>query len=100
MINGITYILLATLFYTANPEVKENLYSWQLTFSNYEKCTEFFDQYGAELLNGVMDHGRTKYGAEVGVEYMSCAMVKLDPQQLIDGSTQPEVIGQKVVYQQ
>ena len=98
--NGITFILLATLFYTATPEVKENLYSWQLTFSSYEKCTMFFDQYGDKLLNGVMDHGKIKYGTDMGVEYMSCAMVKVDPEVLITGATQPDVPGQKGVYQQ
>jgi len=100
MMNGITYILLATLFFTATPDKKENLYSWQLTFSNYEKCISFFDHYGDKLLNGVMDHGKLKYGEDVGVEYMSCAMVKVDPQALINGFTEPEVLGQRVVYQQ
>tara|TARA_B100001057_G_C22706475_1_gene893959 strand:+ start:258 stop:560 length:303 start_codon:yes stop_codon:yes gene_type:complete len=100
MINGITYILLATLFYTATPDIKENLYSWQLNFSSYEKCTTFFDQFGDKLLNGVMDHAKKKYGKDVGVEYMSCAMVRVDPQALINGFTEPEILGQKVVYQQ
>ena len=69
--NAITYIFLATLFYTAQPEVKENLYSWQLTFNSYEKCEQFYDRYGANLLNGVLDHGTKKYGKSLDVEYLS-----------------------------
>ncbi|MAS63613.1 MAG: hypothetical protein CL815_00100 [Coraliomargarita sp.] len=95
--NAITYIFLATLFYTAQPEVKENLYSWQLTFNSYEKCEQFYDRYGANLLNGVLDHGTKKYGKSLDVEYLSCAMVEIDTR-LTQEQQHPKVIGQKVMY--
>ena len=93
--NTVTVIFLATLFYVASPEVKENLYSYQLMFNNYSECELFFDEYGDKLLNGVMDHGTQKYGQQVGVDYLSCAKVKVNLQMPGD----PEVIGQKVLYQ-
>ena len=93
--NTVTYIFLATLFYVAEPEVKENLFSYALTFVNYEQCETFFDEYGDKLLNGVMDHGTKTYGKEVGIDYFACAKIKYDPQM----SGDPEVLGQKVMYQ-
>ena len=93
--NTITIIFLATLYYVASPEVKENLYSYQLMFNSYDQCEMFFDDYSDELLNGLMDHGKMKYGQEVGVDYLSCAQVKVNLQMPGD----PEVIGQKVMYQ-
>ena len=38
----VTYIFLATLFYVANPDIKENLYSYQVQFGNMEQCEQFF----------------------------------------------------------
>ena len=44
---NVAYIFLATIFYIATPDIKENLYSWQITFNSFEKCEQFFDAYGA-----------------------------------------------------
>jgi len=92
--NMMTVIFLATLFYVQTPEVKENLYSWQIQFSSYEQCEQFFDIYGDKLLNGVVNHGKLVYGQDLGVEYLACAEVKIDPTQ-----QRPQIVGQKVVYE-
>ena len=89
-----TFIFLATLFHLSEPAKKENLYSWQITFESFERCEMFFDDYGDKLLNGVVDHGSKKYGNPMGVEYLSCAMVEVSP-----NSTQPRILGQKIMYQ-
>ena len=95
---NVAYIFLATIFYIATPDLKENLYSWQITFNSFEKCEQFFDAYGASLMNGVIDHGTNKYGQQVGLEYLSCAKVTIDPQSLIDGDTHPKILEQRVMY--
>ena len=41
-----------------------------------------------------MNHGKMVYGKDVGVEYLSCAEVIIDPTQ-----TRPQVVGQKVMYE-
>ena len=92
--NSLTVIFLATLFYVNTPDVKENLYSWQIQFSDYQQCEQFFDIYGGKLLNGVMNHGKMVYGKDVGVDYLSCAEVIIDPTQ-----QRPQIVGQKVMYE-
>ena len=57
----ITIIYLATLFYNVNPAVKENVYSWQITFNTYQECESFYETYNASLLNGLLNHGRERY---------------------------------------
>ena len=49
-------------------------------------------------MNGVIDHGTNKYGQQVGLEYLSCAKVTIDPQSLIDGDTHPKILEQRVMY--
>ena len=93
--NTVTFIFLATLFYVGQPEVKENLFSYALTFTSYEQCETFFDDYGDKLLNGVIDHGTNTYGQEVGIDYFACAKVAINMQM----PGEPEVLGQKVMYQ-
>tara|TARA_B100000941_G_C28451410_1_gene525271 strand:- start:709 stop:1002 length:294 start_codon:yes stop_codon:yes gene_type:complete len=90
----VTYIFLATLFYVANPDIKENLYSYQVQFGNMEQCEQFFDEFGDKLLNGVVNHGTQKYNTQIGVEYLSCAKVQMD----LTKSTQPTILDQKVMY--
>ncbi|MBJ34103.1 MAG: hypothetical protein CMC89_05185 [Flavobacteriaceae bacterium] len=96
---SITYIFLATLFFYATPDVKENLYSWQLTFDSFENCQKFYDQYGDKLLNGLLDHGKKKYGEEMGIDYLACAMVEIDPQKVMEGTEHPNVMHQLPVYE-
>ena len=91
----VTYIFLATLFYIGQPEIKENLYSYQIQFNDLKQCEQFFDIYGDKLLNGVVDHGTKKYNTQIGVEYLSCAKVRMD----LTVSTQPTVLEQKVMYE-
>ena len=93
-----TFIFLATLFYLSEPAKKENLYSWQITFNSFSQCEQFFNEYGAKLLNGVQDHAKRTYGRDAQVEYLSCAQVEIDPSMLEEGNTQPKVIGQTVMY--
>ena len=90
---GMAIIFLATMFAQDNPSQKENLYSWQLQFQTYDQCVSFFDEYGDKLLNGLIIHAKQHYGKEMGIEYVSCANVKMDMTQ-----SQPEVIGQRTVY--
>ena len=52
----VVVIFLATLLYAENPQKSENLYSWQIQFSNFDKCQMFYEEYEAELLNGLLDH--------------------------------------------
>ena len=33
---NVAYIFLATIFYIATPDIKENLYSWQITFNSFD----------------------------------------------------------------
>ena len=95
---AVTFIFLATLFFTEEPTQKENLYSWQITFNSFSQCEQFFNEYGANLLNGVQDHAKRTYGRDAQVEYLSCAQVEIDPSMLEEGNTHPKVIGQKVMY--
>ena len=90
---GMAIIFLATLFAQDNLSQKENLYSWQLQFQTYDQCVLFFDDYGDKLLNGLITHAKQHYGKDMGIEYVSCAKVKMDMAQ-----SQPEVIGQRTVY--
>ena len=54
----VVVIFLATLLYAENPQKSENLYSWQIQFSNFDKCQMFYEEYEAELLNGLLDHSK------------------------------------------
>ena len=89
----VVVIFLATLLYAENPQKSENLYSWQIQFSSFDKCKEFYQMYEAELLNGLLDHSKQKYKKEMSIDYVSCSLVEMDMQQ-----KQPDVIGQKVMY--
>tara|TARA_A100001011_G_C14025807_1_gene721426 strand:- start:87 stop:380 length:294 start_codon:yes stop_codon:yes gene_type:complete len=89
----ITIIYLATLFYSTSPTEKENVYSWQITFNTYQECELFYDSYNANLLNGLLNHGKEKYGKKMGVDYLSCAKVEID-----ENFPEPHVLGQKVLY--
>ena len=60
----VVVIFLATLLYAENPQKSENLYSWQIQFSSFDKCKEFYQMYEAELLNGLLDHSKQKYKKE------------------------------------
>ncbi|MBR19854.1 MAG: hypothetical protein CMA64_06875 [Euryarchaeota archaeon] len=91
---SIAIIFLATLIYTNDPSKTENLYSWQLQFHSYDKCTEFYNKYQAEILNGLLDHGREKYNAVMEIDYLACGMVEMDFQK----NSNPKVIGQKEMY--
>ena len=90
----IVVIFLATIIYAENPTKTENLYSWQLQFPTFDKCTIFYDEYRAEILNGLLTHAKQTYNAQMEVDYLSCAMVEMDMHQ-----KDPKVIGQKVMYQ-
>ena len=37
-------------------------------------------------------------GQQVGLDYLSCAKVTIDPQSLIDGNTHPKILDQRVMY--
>ena len=73
--------------------VKENVYSWQITFNTYQECELFYETYNASLLNGLLNHGRKQYGKNMGVDYLSCAKVEID-----ENFPEPNVLGQKVLY--
>ena len=90
----VVVIFLATLLYAENPQKSENLYSWQIQFSNFDKCKMFYEEYEAELLNGLLDHSKQKYKAKMNIDYVSCALVEMDLYM-----KHPKVIGQKVMYQ-
>lgn len=85
-------ILLATVSYIGQPDKTENLYSYQLQFGSYDECVKFYVDYQDKLLNGLLDHGRTKYG-DIQIDYLSCAEVEITP-----NLTVPNVIGQKPLY--
>ena len=89
----VVVIFLATLLYAEDPKKSENLYSWQIQFSNFDKCQMFYQEYEAELLNGLLDHSKQKYKARMDIDYVSCALVEMDMTM-----KQPKVIGQKVMY--
>ena len=86
-------IFLATVSYIGQPDKTENLYSYQLQFSNYDECVKFYVDWQDKLLNGLLDHGRRKYG-DIQIDYLSCAEVEINP-----NSTSPNVIGQKSLYE-
>ena len=86
-------IFLATLSYIDNPDKTENLYSYQLQFQSYDQCLKFYNDFEAKLLNGLLDHGTTKYG-NIQIDYVSCAEVEITP-----GSDKPTVLGQIPVYE-
>ena len=86
-------ILLATLSYTQEPSKTENLYSYQLQFQSYEQCLKFYNDFEAKLLNGLLDHGTTKYG-KIQIDYVSCAEVEIST-----GSDKPKVLCQVPVYE-
>ena len=69
-------IFLATVSYISEPNKTENLYSYQLQFESYDRCVMFFNQYNAQLLNGLLDHSKSKFG-EVQIDYLSCAEVEI-----------------------
>ena len=52
-----------------------------------------YEEYEAELLNGLLDHSKQKYKARMDIDYVSCALVEMDMTM-----KQPKVIGQKVMY--
>ena len=85
-------ILLATVSYIGQPDKTENLYSYQLQFESYDECVKFYVDYQDKLLNGLLDHGRTKFG-DIQIDYLSCAEVEITPD-----LTVPNVIGQKPLY--
>jgi|TARA_B100000085_G_scaffold266410_1_gene275060 hypothetical protein len=89
----VVVIFLATLLYAEDPKKSENLYSWQIQFSNFDKCQMFYQEYEAELLNGLLDHSKQKYKARMDIDYVSCALVEMDMTM-----KDPKVIGQKVMY--
>ena len=89
----VVVIFLATLLYAEDPKKSENLYSWQIQFSNFDKCQMFYQDYEAELLNGLLDHSKQKYKARMDIDYVSCALVEMDMTM-----KDPKVIGQKVMY--
>ena len=89
---GITIIFLATLLYTGEPEKSENLYSWQITFPSYDQCKIFYEEYKADILNGLLTHGRQKFG-NIEVDYLACAEVELDFQK-----KHPKVLSQIEMY--
>ena len=90
---SVVVIFLATLLYAEDPKKSENLYSWQMQFSNFDKCQMFYKEYEAELLNGLLDHSKQKYKARMDIDYVSCALVEMDMTM-----KDPKVIGQKVMY--
>ena len=90
---SVVVIFLATLLYAEDPKKSENLYSWQMQFSNFDKCQMFYQEYEAELLNGLLDHSKQKYKARMDIDYVSCALVEMDMTM-----KDPKVIGQKVMY--
>ena len=89
----VVVIFLATLLYAEDPKKSENLYSWQIQFSNFDKCQMFYQEYEAELLNGLLDHSKQKYKARMDIDYVSCALVEMDMTM-----KDPKVIGQKVMF--
>tara|TARA_B100001057_G_scaffold340547_1_gene341331 strand:- start:940 stop:1230 length:291 start_codon:yes stop_codon:yes gene_type:complete len=90
----VVVIFLATLIYADDPDRSENLYSWQMQFPTFEKCQLFYQEYEANLLNGLLDHSKQKYKAQLNIDYVSCALVEMDMAQ-----KDPKVIGQKIMYQ-
>ena len=64
-----------------------------MQFSNFDKCQMFYQEYEAELLNGLLDHSKQKYKARMDIDYVSCALVEMDMTM-----KDPKVIGQKVMY--
>lgn len=89
---GITVIFLATLLYTGDPQKTENLYSWQITFQSYDQCKLFYNEYQADILNGLLDHGTKKFG-KIEVDYLACAEVELD-----FNKKHPKVLSQIEMY--
>tara|TARA_B100000683_G_C12228304_1_gene448024 strand:- start:60 stop:353 length:294 start_codon:yes stop_codon:yes gene_type:complete len=89
----VVVIFLATLLYPQDPQKFENLYSWQIQFSNFEKCETFYQEYEAELLNGLLTHARMKHDTEMGIDYVSCALVEMD-----STKRDPIVLDQRVMY--
>ena len=85
-------IFLATLSYIGDEERTENLYSYQLQFGSYDECIHFYNNNSANLLNGLLEHGKEKYG-DIQIEYLSCAEVEITPTLSV-----PNVIGQKPIY--
>jgi|TARA_A100001388_G_scaffold52479_1_gene35586 hypothetical protein len=86
-------IFLATLSYIDNPDKTENLYSYQLQFQSYDQCLQFYEDYQDKLLNGLLGHGKERFG-NMQIDYVSCAEVEITTDLEI-----PNVIGQKPVYQ-
>ena len=85
-------IFLATLNYVGDKDRTENLFSYQLQFQSYNECVSFYNSYQANLLNGLLEHGRQKFG-DIEIDYISCAEVEITTDMEI-----PKVIGQKPVY--
>ena len=78
MIKSIAIIFLVTLFNIEQPTEKDNLYSWQITFNDFAQCESFFNEYGDKLMNGVIDHAKREYNKDMQIEYLSCAKVEID----------------------
>ena len=75
--NMMTVIFLATLFYVQTPEVKENLYSWQIQFSSYEQCEQFYHQNKNNLIPGVIEYSKTYNGEELTLSEMGCSKTQI-----------------------
>ena len=91
--NQIVVILLATLSYVGNPNVTENLFSYQLQFKDFESCQTFYNQYEDKILNGLLDHGYQKYQLDMNIDYLACGKVLIDP-----SKPTPQVLDQVPVY--
>ena len=87
------FIFLATLRYVGEPEKTENLFSYQLQFQSYDQCVVFYNEHQANILNGLLEHGRSKFG-DIEIDYLACAEVEITPSLDI-----PNVLGQRPVYE-
>ena len=65
-------LLYATLIFPTGE--KQQVISWNIPFSSYEQCEQFYKKEKDTLHKGVLDHGKEVYHPEIQLVEMGCAV--------------------------
>tara|TARA_Y100001954_G_C15402342_1_gene403284 strand:- start:252 stop:539 length:288 start_codon:yes stop_codon:yes gene_type:complete len=84
-------LLYATLIFPTGE--KQQVISWNIPFSSYEQCEQFYKKEKDTLHKGVLDHGKEVYHPEIQLVEMGCARGEIRAR-----GDKPIVTGQRRLY--
>ena len=88
----ITIYALTTLIFSGE---SKDFYSQSLFFETRLQCIQFYNENQATILNGLIEHARTKHESEIEIREAGCALV--DFSEAIKGG-KPKIIQKDPLY--